>query len=61
MERLWTVARFPNGDWDTGGRVDDPVYAECETWQVMAESREKAKKKAQALRRKQVKNNTHPA
>ena len=44
----WTVARFPNGDWSTGGRPSDPDYSECEVFVVMAHSRDEAKKKAQA-------------
>lgn len=52
MNRLWTVARFPNGSWDTGGPPDDPCYSECEVFQVDASSREQAKKLAQAQRRK---------
>lgn len=45
--RLWTVARFPNGSWSTGGKSDDPDYSECEVFQVMASSRDEAKKRAQ--------------
>lgn len=47
---LWTVVRFPNGSWSTGGKPTDPDYAMCEIWQVEADSREKATKKAQAKR-----------
>lgn len=50
----WTVARFPNGSWGTGGRMDDPDYAECEVFRVLAESRDQAKKLAQAQRRKDM-------
>ena len=49
-EQIWTVARFPNGHWSTGGRTDDPSYSECEVFQVLANSRDEAKKKAQAKR-----------
>lgn len=49
-QKLWTVARFPSGDWSTGGRPTDIEYSESETWQVWASSREEAKKKAQGLR-----------
>lgn len=54
-ERLWTVARFPAGVWTTGGTPDDPDYADCEIWQVLATSREQAKKKAQYLRSRNIK------
>lgn len=54
MNRLWTVARYPNGSWDTGGLPDDPDYAECEVFQIDASSREQAKKLAQAQRRKNL-------
>jgi len=47
---LWTVARFPNGSWTTGGKPSDPDYAECEVWRIDAESRDDAKKKAQSKR-----------
>ncbi|HDS1721739.1 hypothetical protein NPS53_09515 [Pseudomonas putida] len=49
-QKLWTVARYAAGTWDTGGRVSDPAYAECEVYQILAESRDKAKKKAQSVR-----------
>lgn len=49
-EQLWTVARFPNGFWSTGGKPTDPDYAECEVFAILATSREQAKKKAQARR-----------
>lgn len=47
---LWTVARFPNQTWTTGGKPDDPDYANCEVWQIEAGSRREATKKAQAKR-----------
>lgn len=47
---LWTVARFPNGSWTTGGKPDSPDYAQCEVWQIEASSRRDATKKAQAKR-----------
>jgi hypothetical protein len=47
---LWTVARFPDGSWSTGGKPNDPDYAKCEVWQIEAPSRDEAKKKAQAKR-----------
>lgn len=46
-EQLWTVARFPSGLWSTGGKPNDPDYAECNVWQIAATSREAAKKKSQ--------------
>lgn len=49
-EQLWTVARFPNGFWSTGGKPTDPDYAECEVFTILATSREQAKKRAQARR-----------
>lgn len=47
-ERTWTVARFPSGEWCTGGRVSDPEYAESWVTQVEAKDRAEAKKKGQA-------------
>lgn len=52
-EVLWTVARFPSGMWSTGGKPTDPEYEHCEVFQVLASSRESAKKKAQAMRYRQ--------
>ena len=47
--KLWTVARWPSGAWETGGKPKDyPV--ECEVFQVMADGRDAAKKKAQRKR-----------
>ena len=48
--RLWTVVRFPSGHWSTGGGPDCPDYAQCEVWQVTADTREQAKRKAQRIR-----------
>ena len=48
----WTVARFPNGEWTTGGAPTDRDYAECEIFVVDARSRCEAKKKAQQERRR---------
>lgn len=48
---LWTVARFPNGSWSTGGKTTDPDYASCEVWRIEADTREQATKRAQAKRR----------
>ncbi|KVD92936.1 hypothetical protein WS63_07835 [Burkholderia stagnalis] len=50
MNRLWTVVRFPNGSWSYGGKPTDPDYAQCEVWQIKAESSKDAIKKAQAKR-----------
>ena len=50
---LWTVARFPNGEWTTGGKPKDPEYDDCEVFVVEADTREKAKRKAQAKRTRQ--------
>lgn len=47
---LWTVVRFPNGSWSTGGTPDSPGYEDCEIWQIEASTREAATKKAQARR-----------
>jgi len=47
---MWTVVRFPNGSWSTGGRPDDPEYALCEVFEVVAGCRNEAKKLAQAVR-----------
>ena len=50
MQRMWTVARFPSGIWSTGGSHNDPEYACCEVFQVIAKSRDEAKRKAQSIR-----------
>lgn len=47
---LWTVARFPNGSWASGGKPNDPDYALCEVWRIEAPTRAKAIKAAQAKR-----------
>lgn len=47
---LWTVVRFPNGSWSTGGRPDSPEYSECEVWRIEADNREHATRKAKAKR-----------
>jgi len=52
----WTVARYPSGNWDTGGAPDCPDYRDCEVFVVAARSREEAKKRAQQQRRKQMAN-----
>jgi hypothetical protein len=49
----WTVARFPNGSWTTGGKPSSKDYENCEVFVVEAESRESATKKAQAKRSRQ--------
>lgn len=53
--RLWTVVRFPAGVWSTGGKPSSPDYEDCEVYQIPADSREKATKKAQAVRSRLVK------
>ena len=42
-ERIWTIARYPNGTWSTDGRPDDPDYEGCEIFQITAVSRDQAK------------------
>lgn len=51
-DRLWVVARFPDGSWSEGGKAEDPVYEGCEIFKVVANGAEQARKKAQALRRR---------
>ncbi|WGX45679.1 hypothetical protein P7I94_00185 (plasmid) [Pseudomonas aeruginosa] len=46
MKLVWTVARFPDGSWSTGGSPDDPDYALCEVFRIEADSRDEAKKKS---------------
>lgn len=53
--RLWTVVRFPAGVWSGGGKTSDPAYQECEVYRIPAESLDKAKKKAQAIRTRLIK------
>lgn len=50
--QIWTVARFPNGEWTTGGKTTDPDYADCEVFQVRAVGRKSAKRYAQGERRR---------
>lgn len=47
---IWTVVRFPNGSWSSGGTPSDPDYSNCEVWRIEADSRMAAVKKAQAKR-----------
>lgn len=47
---LWTVVRFPDGSWSSGGKPNDPAYANCEVWQIEARSRKDAEKVAKAKR-----------
>lgn len=49
----WTVARFKNGSWTTGGNPSDSDYADCEVFVIEAPDRKTATKKAQATRSKQ--------
>lgn len=51
----WTVARFPSGQWSTGGKPDSPDYSECEVFVVESDSRVSATRKAQAMRQRQRK------
>ena len=53
--KMWTVVRFPNGSWSYGGRPDSPDYAQCEVWEIEAETADKAVKKAQKRRRREQK------
>lgn len=55
-EQLWTVVRTCIGTWTTGGRPEDyKEFTDCEIFLVMAKSRDHAKQRAQALRRRQIK------
>ncbi len=49
-EKVWTVARFPNGSWSYGGRPDDPDYECCEVFQIPASSHQEATRKAKSKR-----------
>ena len=51
-EQFWTVARFPNGSWSTGGSPDSPDYEMCHVYRVIASGEKDAKRKGQALHRK---------
>ncbi len=53
--KIWTVVRFPAGVWSGGGSRNDPEYSKCEVYLIPAESLDKAKKKAQAVRARLVK------
>lgn len=53
--KIWTVVRFPAGVWSGGGSRNDPDYSKCEVYLIPAESLDKAKKKAQAVRVRLVK------
>lgn len=52
MKKMWTAARFPDGSWTAGGRADDPDYACCSVYRVLAETLQEAKRKGQAEHRK---------
>jgi len=56
--RLWTVVRFPAGNWSGGGRPTDTDYECCEVYRIPALGLDKAKKKAQSIRARLVKNGT---
>ena len=55
MATDWTVVRFPDGTWSTGGKPDDPDFQHCEVFVVSAVSREQAKRKGQQKRYRQAK------
>jgi len=46
----WTVVRFPDGSWSTGGSPDDPDYALCEVYTADAADRKAALRKVQNAR-----------
>lgn len=48
----FTVVRWPNGSWSTGGKVSDPDYERCEVYVVPFTTDAAAKKQAQAIRRR---------
>ena len=50
----WTVARFPNGEWTTGGKITDADYMDCEVFRVLAFDRNDAKREAQKIRRRKT-------
>ncbi len=52
--KRWTVVRFPAGVWSTGGSPKSPDYVECEVYLIPADSRDKAKTKAQGIRSRLV-------
>lgn len=54
---VWTVGRFPSGDWTSGGKVSDPSYECCEVYLVAADNREQATRSAQGARRRLLKKN----
>lgn len=51
----FTVVRFPNGSWSSGGPVSSPDYERCEVYVVPAQPEAAARKQAQAARRKLTK------
>lgn len=51
-EQLWTVVRFPDGSWSYGGKPDDPAYAQCEKWRLLAGDGKQAVNRAQGRRRR---------
>lgn len=48
----WTVARFPSGEWTTGGSPTSPDYDGCEVLVVEAVDRDSAKREAMKVRRR---------
>lgn len=55
----WTVARFPNGSWTTGGKVSSPDYQDCEVFSIDAPDRETAIRRAQSKRTRQRRADGH--
>lgn len=56
----WTVARYPDGTWDSGGCPDSPDYAHCEVFQVIASGRDEAERLGKAQYRKQLRKKAKP-
>mgnify|MGYP001564384639 CR=1 FL=1 len=53
-EQVWTVVRFPDGSWSSGGKIDSPEYDLCEKWSVFASDRGAAVSAAKKLRRNEM-------
>ena len=49
----WTVARFQDGSWSSGGPPDLPEYEGALVWVVQARDRHDAEKQGRALYRNQ--------
>jgi DNA-binding XRE family transcriptional regulator len=57
-KEMWTVARYPNGDWSAGGKPTDQldmVYSGCEIYQIEAPHFQAALSMAKAVRKAQAK------